>query len=181
MRRRTLVLAAVLALAAAPAAGAKEIQKAEVCGPSACASVDDEASRVVLLEGGPPGKPPAAAPYYDVRFQVDHGDSRETFGFVAVPSKRAYRTDDGEWWTLTDEMLALIEKATGDEQPFPASDLVGAAPPADPKPQPAAGADSPLWPEGVVIALIALAAAAVVVRLSAAGGRRRARGAWRRA
>jgi hypothetical protein len=165
MRRRTLVLAATLALAAAPAAGAKEIQKAEVCGPNACTSVDDEASRVVLLEGGPPSKPPAAAPYYDVRFQVDHGDSRETFGFVAVPSKRAYRTDDGEWWTLTDEMLALIQKATGDTQAFPAAGLAGAAPPAEPKPQPAASdGGGLLWPEGGLLALVLAAAGVFLVR-----------------
>lgn len=165
MRRRTLVLAAALALAAAPAAGAKEIQKAEVCGPNACASVDDEASRVVLLEGGPAGKPPAAAPYYDVRFEVAHGDSRETFGFVAVPSKRAYRTDDGVWWTLTDEMLALIQKVTADKPAFPAAGLVGAAPPPEPKPQPAVSdTGNLLWPEGVLLALVLASAGVFLVR-----------------
>jgi hypothetical protein len=165
MRRRTLVLATALALAAAPAAGAKEIDKAQVCGPSACASVDDDASRLVLLEGGPPGKPPAAAPYYDVRFQVDHGEDRETFGFVAVPSKRAYRTDDGEWWRLTDEMLAVIQKASVHKPPFPAVGLPGAAPPPDPKPQPAASDGSNLlWPEGVLLALVLAVGGVFLVR-----------------
>jgi hypothetical protein len=166
--KRALIVAAVaaLALAAVPTAAAKEVDKAQVCGPSACASVDDDASRVVLLEGGPPGDPPAAAPYYDVRFEVSEGGSRETFGFVAVPSKRTYRTDDGEWWTLTDEMLALIRKVTADTSAFPAAGLVGAAEPRAPQPAPASDAESPLWPEGVVIALVALAAAAGVVRFS---------------
>ena len=87
---------------------------------------------------------------------------------AAVPSKGAARGDDGTWMVMPPEMTAVVKKFAGDKQPFAASDLVGAAPPADPKPQPqpAADADSPLWPEGVVIALVALVAAAGIVRSS---------------
>ena len=66
------------------------------------------------------------------------------------------------------EMLALFERVTAGQRPYPAAGLVGAAPAPDPKPAPApaADADSPLWPKGVIIALIALAAAAGIVRRS---------------
>jgi hypothetical protein len=58
------------------------------------------------------------------------------------------------------DTAALITKTAGGAQTYPASDLVGAAPPRDPQPAPAAGGDdSPLWPEGVIVALIAIAAA----------------------
>lgn len=168
--RRMLVLAAAaaLALAAAPTALAKEVKKAEVCGPDACTTVDDEDSRMVLLSGGSERKPPAAAPYYDVRITMAEGDEEHVWGMAAVPSKGAARGDDGTWMVMSAEMTEVVQKFGGDHKPYPASDLLGAAPPADPKPQPqpAADADSPLWPEGVVIGLIAIAAAAGIVRFS---------------
>jgi hypothetical protein len=169
--RRMLVLAAAaaLALAAAPAAVAKEVTKAQVCGPDACSNVDDQEGRAILTNGGPPRTPPTAAPYYDVRLTVAEGDEEFTWSTAAVPERHALRADDGTWMEMPPEMAALITKVAGDHKPFPASDLIGAAPPADPKPAPAP-ADSPLWPEGVIIALAALLAAAAIARFS---------GSWR--
>jgi hypothetical protein len=166
--RRMLVLAAAaaLALAAAPAAVAKEITKAQVCGPDACSNVTDEEGRAILTNGGPPRTPPTAAPYYDVRLTVDEGEHQATWGFVAVPERNAARAEDGTWMEMPPEMSALITKVAGDHKPFPAAGLVGAAPPPDPQPQPVADADSPLWPEGVIIALMAVAAALLIVRFS---------------
>jgi hypothetical protein len=163
-----LAAAAALALAAAPAATAKEITKAQVCGPDACSNVDDEEGRAILTNGGPPRKPPTAAPYYDVRLTVAEGDEDFKWSFAVVPAKHAMRADDGTWMEMPPEMTAFITKVAGDHKPFPASDLIGAAPPPDPKPapQPAGDADSPLWPEGVIIGLIAIAAAAGIVRFS---------------
>jgi 4'-phosphopantetheinyl transferase EntD len=64
------------------------------------------------------------------------------------------------------EMTAFVTKVAGDHKPFAAGELLGAAPPPDPKPAPAADTDSPLWPAGVLIALAALVAAAAIVRFS---------------
>ena len=166
MRRMpVLAAAAALALAAAPQAVAKEITKAQVCGPDACTTVDDDHAREVLVNGGPPRKPPTAAPYYEVRITMAEGDENHTWSFAAVPAKDALRADDGTWLDMPPEVTAVVKGFAGDQRPFPASELTGAAaPPADP--QPVADADSPLWPEGVVIALIALAAAAAIVRFS---------------
>jgi hypothetical protein len=86
---RTLLLAAVaaLALAAAPAALAKEITKAEVCGPDGCTSVGDKAVFPILANGGPPRTPPTAAPYYDIRITMAEGEQNATWSFAAVPSE----------------------------------------------------------------------------------------------
>ena len=63
--QRTLVLAAVaaLALAVTPAASAKEITKAEVCGADGCRTAD-RGDREVLVNRGPSRTPPTAAPFY---------------------------------------------------------------------------------------------------------------------
>ena len=67
------------------------------------------------------------------------------------------------------DTAALVTKTAAGRKPYPAGDLSAPPAPPDPKPAPAAGgSDSPLWPEGVIIALIAMAAAFV------------ARGVWLR-
>ena len=173
--RRMLVLAiaAALVLAAAPAAVAKEVKKAEVCGPDGCVSADDEQTRMTLLEGGPPTNPPTAAPYYDVRITMAEGDETHSWGFAAVPDRQVARADDGTWMRMPDEMTGIVKQLTLGRKPYPASDLIGAAPPPHPKPV-AADPYSPLWPEGVAIALIAIAAAFLARGMWLRGAARRA-------
>jgi hypothetical protein len=173
MQRLVLAAVAALVLAAAPAAAAKEITKAEVCGPDGCATVDDEQGRTILTNGGPPRTPPTAAPYYDLRLTMSEGDQDVKLSAAAVPARHALRGDDGTWMEMPPEMTALIEKVAAGQRPYPAGDLVGAAPPADPKPEPA-GTDSPLWPAGVIVALIAVAAAFVARGVWVRGAARRA-------
>jgi len=98
--QRSFVPAAVaaLALAAAPAAGAKEITKAEVCGADGC-STAAAADREVLGNGGPSRTPPTAAPFYMVRIEVDHGGGQPVrWEMTAVPERRALRAEDGCGW-----------------------------------------------------------------------------------
>jgi hypothetical protein len=169
---RTLVLAVALLLAAAPAAAAKEITKAEVCGPDGCANVA-KGSFALVGEGGPPRTPPTAAPYYDVRITMDEGGQDATWSYAAVPARHAIRADDGTWIEMPAEQAALITKVAAGRKPYPAADLVGTAPPPDPKPAPA-DTDSPLWPEGAIIVLIAAGAAFVARGVSSRAAARRA-------
>ena len=170
---RSLALAVALLLAVVPAAAAKEITKAEVCGPDGCTAVADVAVAPVLGNGGPPRTPPTAAPYYDVRLTVDEGDRDFTWSFAAVPARHAMRADDGTWMQMAPDAAALVTKTAAGRKPYPASEMVGWAAAPDPKPAPA-DSDSPLrgakpgsllpsggWPEGVLVALIAVAAAFV--------------------
>jgi hypothetical protein len=166
--QRTLVLAAVAALALAPAASAKEITKAEVCGADGC-SAAAAADRQTLASGGGSRTAPAAAPFYVVRIAVDGGDGHpQSWETTAVPARRALRADDGTWLDMPPDVAAVITKLTADRRPFPASGLTGAAPPPKPRPAPAADNGSRLWPEGALIAF-ALAVGAVVL---ARGSRR---------
>ena len=175
----TLVLAAVaaLTLAAAPAAVAKEISGAEVCGAAGCTSVDDEAGRAALMEGGPLLRtPPTAAPYYEVNVEMDHGgEEAGGFSYTAVPERRAYRTDDGMWYEMTPAVTALFTRVATRQRAFPAAGLIGAAPAPEPRPAPAADSGSTLWPEGVLIALGVAVGGVFLVR--AARGSRRFRAA----
>ena len=165
---RSLVLAVALLLTVVPAAVAKEITKAEVCGPDGCSAVADVAVAPVLGNGGPPRTPPTAAPYYDVRLTVAEGEHNATWSFAAVPARHAMRADDGTWMEMPPDMVALVNKTAAGRKQYPASEMVGWAAAPDPKPE-SASTDSPLWPEGVLIALIALGAAFA------------ARGVWLRA
>jgi hypothetical protein len=170
---RSLVLAVALLLAVAPAAVAKEITKAEVCGPDGCTGVADRAVMPILGEGGPPRTPPTAAPYYDVRITMAEGDQNATWSFAAVPARHAMRADDGTWMEMPPDMVALVRKTAGGRKPYPASEMVGWAAAPDPKPEPAS-TDSPLWPEGVIVALIAAASAFLARAIWVRGAARRA-------
>jgi hypothetical protein len=170
---RSLVLVVALVLAVAPAAAAKEITKAEVCGPDGCTAVADRAVLPILGNGGPPRTPPTAAPYYDVRITMAEGDQNATWSFAAVPARHAMRADDGTWMEMAPDAAALVTKTAAGRTPYPAGEMAGWAAAPDPKPEPAT-ADSPLWPEGVIIALIAVAAAFVARAVWLRGAARRA-------
>jgi hypothetical protein len=170
---RSLVLVVALVLAVAPAAAAKEITKAEVCGPDGCTAVADRAVLPILGNGGPPRTPPTAAPYYDVRITMAEGDQNATWSFAAVPARHAMRADDGTWMEMAPDAAALVTKTAAGRTPYPAGETAGWAAAPDPKPEPAT-ADSPLWPEGVIIALIAVAAAFVARAVWLRGAARRA-------
>ncbi len=169
--QRTFVPAAIVALtlAVAPAAVAKEITKAEVCGAGGCAAIAGAAGRAALMEGGPPRTPPPAAAYYEVNLEMDHQGGG--FSYTAVPQRHAFRAEDGAWYDMPPAMVALVAKAGAHRRAFPAAGLIGAAAPAKPHPAVAATGDSPLWPEGVLIA-IGLAVGGILLVRAARGSRR---------
>ena len=172
--QRMLVLAAVaaLALAVAPAAQAKEIKAAQFCGADGCSSVDDSGDRAVLVNGGPPRTPPTAAPFYTLRVEVDTGGGHsDRFAVNAVPERRALRGSDGTWLEMPPDMAAVIAKLATGHRAFPASGLVGAAPAPKPHPASADTGGSPLWPEGVLIAVVVAVGGVFLVR-TARGSRR---------
>ena len=183
---RSLVLAVALLLAVAPAAAAKEITKAEVCGPDGCTAVADVAVAPILGNGGPPRTPPTAAPYYDVRLTVDEGDQ----DFTLELRRRARAARDARRRRHVDADGAGRGGARHQDRGRPHAlpgerdgRLGGRARPearAGEHRQPAAGAKpgsllpSGGWPEGVIVALIAVAAAFVARGVWVRGAARRA-------
>jgi hypothetical protein len=171
---RTLVLAAVaaLALAVAPPAVAKEIKSAQVCGADGCTATDDSGDRAVLVNGGPPRTPPTAAPFYTLRVTIDTGGGHtDGFEMAAVPERRALRASDGTWLEMPPDVAAVIAKLATGHRAFPASGLTGAARAPKPHPASAGTGGSPLWPEGVLIAVV-LAVGGVFLVRAARGSRR---------
>jgi hypothetical protein len=173
--RALAVVVALALLALAPAAAAKEIKRAQVCGSDGCATVQDSSDREILVDGGPPRRPPPAAPYYVLRLTIGTGQGHTDRLLVdAVPMRRALRGASGTWMVMPEAMYRLIARATAHHRAFSASSLSGAAAPR-PAPREPAAAESPLWPEGIVLALV-LAAVCLPAERAV-----RFRAAWRRA
>src|SRR5689334_417511 len=92
--RKLIVLLAFAALATAPAAAAKEIGAARICGVSACVTSTDEAALMRLAQSSAPlgaAGIPKASPYYRIRFQVREPGHGVVGSWVSwwVPSKGA--------------------------------------------------------------------------------------------
>ena len=87
-----------------------------------------------------------------------------------MPERRALRGADGAWLEMPPEMATVVAKLAEGHRPLPASGLVGTAPAPEPRPA-AADGGSPLWPEGLLIALALAAAGAFLVRAARASRR----------
>jgi hypothetical protein len=107
---KKLLLVAVLALALAPGAGAKEITGLEVCGVDGCRAVSVP-NGLHEWPGGATGGatfPPPAAPFVEVRLQIDRFHTEQLW---YVPSQRIFASrsaGDLIRWSLagTDDLRA---------------------------------------------------------------------------
>jgi hypothetical protein len=157
--RTAALIALAVALVAAPAAQAKEITKARVCGVDGCATTRDPAVLQALMNGGPPTVPPSpAGGVISVRATVSEPDGTPVGEFTSwwVPSARMLVAEDGTWMRLSSRSQVAIERLASRFEPFPGS-RIGL--PDEPAPAPVPPADDggvPSWP------LIALLAAAIV-------------------
>lgn len=127
---RSLLASFIALLLLAPAATAKELASADVCGASGCRSVEDRRTREALLAGGKWISPPRSGPFYTARFTV-RGAGAEGRGIVDrfevtyLPSARAVRTTDerGEpvWQRIGAGAERAYRSATWNLRPLPAS------------------------------------------------------------
>jgi hypothetical protein len=119
--RRLLLLTALLALAAVPAAAAKEPVRATVCGASGCKTSTDR-TRLARVPWGGSDVPaaPRPAPYYRIRLKIDFG---ATVKLIWVPSRSVfYRELEGNapgWSSVVQGKNALAWLVRG-VRPFPA-------------------------------------------------------------
>jgi hypothetical protein len=165
---RTPAIAAALVAAAliVPAtATAKELKEATVCGAGDCSTVTDKALVGALADGGNPSDPPQAGPFYKVTIVMTAGDGDHSFETQMVPSRHAIRGADGIWMALPAHAEQALKSAIGDGlEPFPASQLTGAALPTPARaPAPDSRGLSPLQSILVLGGLILIAAGFIAV------------------
>jgi hypothetical protein len=137
MRCLLLATVAVLAaIAAPPAAHAKEIAKVELCGQGGhCRAYDESDFKSLMFlaqDTGPTDPPAAAAPWYRVRFTVDereHGGGLETWSVAYVPSAGLLRVRDEygfTWVGMNERAAGAFRRAARGLPSLPAAELRGA-------------------------------------------------------
>lgn len=145
MPRRILAspaLALVALVLAAPAAPAKEISQALVCGASGCRDATDRFGHdeAAMQSGAIDPGPAKRAPFYRVRFRIGDGTGVSYGGWrlVYVPSLRltsSYDAPAGQrvWSRMTPESVRIYRRAVRGIAPLPARRL----------PMPREGGDQP--------------------------------------
>ena len=176
----------------APAAAAKELEGATICGAERCVDVPKNDLGFELIEGNSYATPPKHAErFYRVELRIGGGGHHETFELVLLP-RRAYLSDFGArpnaWLALYDDGARIYRQLTAPLEPFPAAETARMLAAADSgrdrepsPPSPPAAASPPLADtgkdggDGIAIAGIVAGVALVgVVGLSLV--RRSARG-----
>ena len=184
-RLATLTLATALLVVALPAgaAGAKEMESAQVCGATQCRDVDDHDTLMTLAAGGdakPPPKNPTGG-WYRVKFVISAEDELHSFTLAAVPSTRHLRYyDEGSgrhsWMDMSEVAADSYRKVAAGIEPKPVSTLRGldqkppeaivdevVMPPEQPAAQ-TAGSFPSAWVAGGVAAILLAAGVVLLAR-----------------
>jgi hypothetical protein len=132
MRRSHLIVTlagALVALALAEPAAAKNLQAMTICGPDACSQVPRADLSIELVEGGGSTLPPGRAePWYRVGVTVGGGGGHENWWMVVLPTGGYTGFPDGsdgdlQWGSISPSSAALYRRLAGDLRPFPAARL----------------------------------------------------------
>jgi hypothetical protein len=158
------LLAAVLlaGLVLVPAASAKEVVGATICGAEECRTISGAEAGHDVMPDSTTAAAPEAAPFLrltvDVRVEEGEVVAMES---VFVPSL-GLLGGEGGWMRPVDGALATLERLARGLEPWPAAELPGAAPAPEPEPAaPPVDRSSPTWVVaalGGVLALLGLAA-----------------------
>jgi hypothetical protein len=134
--KRLVLLVAVLAAVAPPAALAKEIAEMRICGPTACTTIDDAETLRNLPAGGEAvGTVPPVAPYYTVRItteipEEEGGPRTEAWELFYVPSAQLFAAADeiGQtaWLEMGGAPAALLKRIASRVEPFAAPEVTSA-------------------------------------------------------
>jgi hypothetical protein len=134
MGRHLAAIAVILGVLAAPAvAPAKEISEVSVCGTTGQCTTYDESDFKSLMflaqDAGPTDPPAAAAPWYRVRFTVEHGGDHDSWTVAYVPSADSLRVRDlgggFAWVAPNPRTAAVLERAVRDLPALPKARLRG--------------------------------------------------------
>lgn len=134
MGRHLVAIAVVLGLLAAPAVTqAKEISKVSVCGTTGqCTTYDKSDFKTLMFlaeDAGPTDPPAAGAPWYRVRFTIEHGGRHDSWTVAYVPSAGSLRVRDevGDfaWAAPNPRTAAVLERAVRNLPALPKAQLRG--------------------------------------------------------
>jgi hypothetical protein len=126
MKRMPVVAVFLTALfAAAPAAHAKGVMAAQVCGANGCNDVTDRSQLDLFLQGGDPTDPPSSTTgWYRARLTIGaDGSAEDHFTIVVVPDQRRIRGSEGVWMPIGPDAADAYRQAARGLEPFPASKL----------------------------------------------------------
>ena len=182
MKRWTgILLAFALALAVPPAAAAKDLTRAEVCGQSGCAELPRDKSGDGLIqlrgsEGRAVSAPPSEAPYYLLVWEfgppAEDGQTAR-FATLYTPSANlvaapGMRPGSVEWFGASPAVLDKVREATSGLEPYAAPKRWPTVI-SPPSPSPATSArasDGGEWARRALAAALALLVIAVVFSLA---------------
>ena len=129
MRFLPVVMAAAAALTIAAPAAAKELQKAELCGPAGCIAVTDrDELRHVPLEGVTEATQPPLQAFHMLRLTIDTGGGQtdvstmyyaDRAGMIAFRGERATFV----WWQLSGAEATFMKQLARNVKAFPAPKL----------------------------------------------------------
>lgn len=169
----TAVLAAALAVAVAPLAGAKGLEDARACGPGGCASLSHEAALAVFGGGPPASAPRGPVPFYELRARMFDPAAEDGRGpevtTIVVPSRRLVRTEDGAWTRAQAPAVRALRREARSVEPFAPRRFDGVAErrPAESRVGGGSGAGSGSGTLAVVFGALVVAAAGVALTTTA--------------
>jgi hypothetical protein len=127
MRLAPLLLAAAAALALAAPAAAKELSKAELCGPAGCIAVTDRDTLRGIPTGGEPlGSQPPLQAFHTLRLTVTEGEGGpehvSTVYYVDRAGMLATKNEGGTivWSQLTGPSATTMKRLARGVEAFPA-------------------------------------------------------------
>jgi hypothetical protein len=128
MRPAPALFVAVAALVLAAPAAAKELTKAELCGPAGCIAVTDEDTLRNIPTGSEPiaDQPPLLQPFHTLRFTVTEGDGgpehTSTAYYVNRVSMIAWENQGGTvvWSDVRGASATLMKQLARRVEAFPA-------------------------------------------------------------
>jgi hypothetical protein len=173
VRRLVIAVTAVVALAWAPGAAAKEVTSVTACGADRCVTTTNPAVMQAMMNGGPPADPPAhPSGAIRLRSRIDEPDGT-TIGRTEnwwVPRTAMLLAGDGTWIALPHAAVQALDGVAGDLAPFGHERLgsafaatrsdAGAPPPARTAPAPAPSDDGGAVDAWLIVVPVGVALAA---------------------
>ncbi len=125
MKRLTMLVLALAGTLAVPSlASAKELTKAQVCGPGGCATVTDKHTLLNIPTGGDtPSAPPPASSYYELRLTVTERSHTYRWTSYYVPASNMVAGIDeynaGVFFRIYGDAGPLMRRLSRGIAPFP--------------------------------------------------------------